>query len=111
LIYGMATKSTADVSVTRASDNEYGDPLLWSKDVPLPEKSRFFPNLRLGPPPMPVVVEVTPAAAAGFDGGVWTGRVTALDPAAGARLWTWDADHPWGGNSDWFTIVEPIPAR
>lgn len=107
----MATKSTADVSVTSASDNQYGDPLLWSKDVPPPEKTRFFPNLRIGPPPVPVVVEVTPASAAGFDAGVWTGLVTALDPAAGVRLWASDADHPWEGDSDWFTIMEPIPAR
>lgn len=106
-----ATKSTAVVAISYASDNEYGDPLLWSKEGPLPDKDRYFPNLRLGPPPVPVVVKVAPANPAGFTEGVWTGLVTALDPAAEVRLWASDADHPWQGGSNWFSVTEPILAR
>lgn len=106
-----ATKSGANVSISYASDNEYGDPLLWSKDVPSPVKTGVFPNLRFGPPPVPVVVEVVPTYPVGFTDGVWTGLVTPLDPGAEVRLWTSDVDHPWQGGSNWFSVIQPVLAR
>ncbi|MDD4735532.1 MAG: C13 family peptidase, partial [Kiritimatiellae bacterium] len=94
------------VAIAAYSDNEYGDPLLWSNDVPTPTRATEFLNLRFGPPPVPVEVEVSPTQLVGLVDGVWTGSVTLLDAASSVRLVLEDATNAaWRGHSDWFTAA------
>ncbi|MFH0879558.1 MAG: IPT/TIG domain-containing protein, partial [Lentisphaerota bacterium] len=94
------------VSICYASDNGFGDPLTWSNNVPPPARNNRFPNLRFGPPPIPVEVRLEPTNLTGFVDGVWTGRVTALTTNAGIFLCVSDATHAWRGRSDRISILE-----
>jgi predicted outer membrane repeat protein len=94
------------VSIGYLSDNEDGDPLTWSNAVPRPELSPAFPNLRFGPPPIPVTVQITPTNLPGLVNGVCTGMVTVLNTATDVYLYA--ADHTnaaWNGESTTFAIL------
>ncbi len=105
-----ATESTNFIAVSYSSDNADGEPLAWSNDVPLPEPTTLFPNLRFGPPPVPVHVAVAPTNLSGFVHGIWTGTVMTLNSAAQAWLHCLDATNAaWRGGSDCLAIIPGAP--
>ena len=100
-----AGEATGTVSITYASDSEDGDPLDWAGETPTPEGSSKYPQLRFGPAPIPVEVELAPTQAVDFAGGEWSGAVAALGTNANVRLWATDATNgAWRGGSDWFSV-------
>ena len=95
-----ASEAGGRVSVTFESDNEDGDPLEWAGRMPPPQPSARYPNLRFGPPPIPVEVEVTPSHLTGFAGGEWRGNVAVGDTNENVRLWATDPAHAgWRGGT------------
>ncbi|NCD32919.1 MAG: PKD domain-containing protein [Spartobacteria bacterium] len=101
------SRATTNVSVAFVSDNEHGEPLTWSNDVPQPYLSTEFPRLRFGPSPIPVHVPVTPTNLVDFSSGVCTGAVSLLNTAAVVRLWVADATNAaWKASTEWFEIQE-----
>lgn len=99
------TESTNFIAINYESDNEAGIPLDWAGEVPPPERSTRFPNLRFGPPLIPVTVAVTPTNLTGFVQGVCTGAVSFLNTGAVVRLWMADATNPaWKVSSGWLEV-------
>jgi PKD repeat protein len=93
------------VGIGMASDNSFGDPLTWTGRHPAPIESPMYLNLRWGPPPVPVDVQVEPADIAAFTNGVWEGQVVTDQPAAQVRFIVEDATNAqWQGQTDWFQI-------
>jgi hypothetical protein len=100
----LTSTSTANVAIGFVSDNEFGDPLAWSGSMPPPQLSSGFPNLRFGPPPVPVSVTMTPTNISGFVNGVWTGQFALFTVADDVKLHVQDDSHNWGGTSALFDV-------
>ena len=102
-----ASESAGPASITWASDDADGDPLLWSGNLPPPQPSPRYPNLRFGPPPIPVEVPIAPTSMVRFADGAWSGSVSALNTHFAVRLHAADRARPqWRGQSDWFAILD-----
>ncbi len=102
-----ASESSNAASITWASDDADGDPLLWSGNLPPPQPSPRFPNLRFGPPPIPVEVPIAPTSMVRFADGAWSGSLSALNTHFAIRLHAADRARPqWRGQSDWFAVLD-----
>ncbi|NCC52586.1 MAG: hypothetical protein EOM20_15395 [Spartobacteria bacterium] len=93
-------------SIVYRSDSEDGDPLVWSGSSPSPNPSFYFPNIRLGPPMIPVHVAIQPTNLTGFVHGVWTGMVRVLNAVDDVRLLAMGTNVYWSGSSIPFTVKD-----
>ncbi len=105
---GYCQASTASVyqSLIFESDSEHGDPLAWSGSSPPPNLSTYYPNIRLGPPLIPVHATIQPTNLTGFVNGVWTGMVRVLNTATDVRLTAVGTNSYWEGSSVPFTVKD-----
>jgi len=88
-----ASPAEAMVAAVFQSDNEHGDPLEWTGRVPPAVAVATYPNLRFGPPPIPVEVPVAPSNLTGFADGEWTGNVVLQQKNESVRLLAGDEEH------------------
>jgi hypothetical protein len=97
--------NTNYVSITGCSDNQFGDPLLWTGNTPTPNRSLKYLNLRFGPPEVPVNILSNPKQVSAFSDGEWQGNVAVLGTNDNIRLWVEDETHDgWLNCSDWFAV-------
>ena len=88
-----ASLAGAMVAAVYPSDNADGNPLEWTGRVPPALAVAMYPNLRFGPPPIPVEVPVVPSNLTGFVDGEWAGTVALQRTNEIVRLLTEDAEH------------------
>jgi hypothetical protein len=106
-----ASEAEEPVSVTFERDDDEEGPLAWEGRVPPPQPGTRYPNLRFGPPPIPVEVTVMPSNLTGFANGRWEGAVTVMNTNRQVRLRVEDPEHAgWCGDTGWFAVRDYLLA-
>lgn len=109
--YCRASEADEAVSVTFERDDDEEGPLAWEGRMPPPQPSFYYPNLRFGPPPVPVEVTVQPSNLSGFAEGRWEGMVAVMETNRQVRLQAADPEHAgWIGASGWFAVRDYLLA-
>jgi uncharacterized repeat protein (TIGR01451 family) len=87
------------------TDSQYGDPLAWSGSTPSSYTTDYTPNLQLvreaGVP-----VPIQPTVTGPFTNGVWSGSVTAQQPATNVILRADDGDGHLGNSNPFEVAVQ-----
>ena len=104
-----ASSAEAMVAAVYQSDNEDGDPLEWTGRVPPAVAVAMYPNLRFGPPPIPVEVPVAPSDLTGFTDGEWIGNVVLQRTNESVRMLAGDGEHAgWETSTDRFAVRDYV---
>lgn len=87
--------------------SSYDVPMNWSgTSNPTPERTKTFPNIRIGPPPYPAFVGVDPSNLTGFADGVWTGSLQFSNTTPRMRVQMYGTNRHWSGVSDEFAVKD-----